>query len=75
MEKVSEERVKELANKYSLRPVRIKGSDVVQLAKKNSERYEDITWEEFFEVLKTKRLAVYSSKSGYMKIMGDDIYE
>ena len=75
MEKLDEGKVKEIAEKYSLRPVKIRGSDVVQLAKKESERYEDISWDEFFEILKKKRLSVYSSKGGYMKIMSDDLYD
>ena len=75
MQKLSEEEAKKKAEEYDLKPVRIRNSDVVQLAKKMSERYEEITWEEFFRVLREKRLAVYISKSGYMKIMSDDIYE
>ncbi len=75
MQKLSEEEAKRKAEEYNLKPVRIKKSEVVQLAKMMSERYEEITWEEFFRVLREKRLAVYISKSGYMKIMSDDIYE
>ncbi len=75
MEKLSEEKVREIAERYSLRPVKIRGSEVVQLAKKESKRYEKITWDEFFNILKKKRLAVYSSKGGYVKIMSDDLYE
>ena len=75
MKKLSEEEAKILAEKYALRPVRIKGSTVVQLAKKMSRRYEEISWDEFFRILHEKKLAVYVSNSGYMKIMSDDIYE
>ena len=75
MRKLSEEDAIKNAEKYNLKPVRIKGSDVVQLAKKISERYEEITWDEFFKILRKKRLAVYISDGGYMKIMSDDVYE
>ncbi len=75
MRKLSDEEAKDNAEKYGLKPVRIKGSNVVQLAKNISDRYEVISWDEFFKELKKKRLAVYISKSGYMKIMSDDIYE
>ena len=75
MKKLNEEEAKILAEKYALRPVCIKGSTVVQLAKKMSARYEEISWDEFFRILHEKKLAVYVSNSGYMKIMSDDIYE
>ncbi len=75
MEKLTRERVIEFAEKYSLKPIVIKGSDVVQLAKKESDRYQPISWDEFFDILEKKNLAVYISKGGYMRIMGDDIYE
>ncbi len=75
MQKLNEEEAKNYAEKFNLKPVRIKGSAVVQLAKNMSERYEEISWDEFFRILRDKRLAVYVSSGGYMKIMSDDIYE
>ena len=75
MRKLSDEEAREYAEQYGLRPVKIRGSDVVQLAKKKQEKFIDITWDEFFNILKRKRLAVYISSGGYMKIMSDDIYE
>ncbi len=75
MRKLTDEEAREQAERYGLKPVRIKGSNVVQLAKNISDRYEVIPWDVFFSELKKKRLAVYISKGGYMKIMGDDVYE
>ena len=75
MQKLNEEEAKNYAEKFNLKPVRIKGCAVVQLAKNMSERYEEISWDEFFRILRDKRLAVYVSSGGYMKIMSDDIYE
>ncbi len=75
MRALSRDEVIENAKKYRLRPVKIKGRDVIQLSKNRGERFVDITWEEFFETLEKKHLAVYISKSGYMKIMSDDVYD
>ncbi len=75
MQRLSREETIKNAEKYGLKPVRVKERDVIQLAKKRSEKFEEISWEEFFEILERKRLAVYISKGGYMKIMSDDIYE
>ncbi len=75
MQKLSPEMAMEKAKKYGLKPVRVRGGDVVQLAKAMNNRFDEISWNEFFEILKKKRLAVYISKGGYMKIMSDDVYE
>ncbi len=42
---------------------------MVQLVKRMSDKFEPISWEEFFAILEEKELAVYVSKSGYVKIM------
>ena len=75
MSKLNEEETKKNAERYGLMPVKIRDSDVVQLSKKADGKFEPIQWQEFFELLKKKRLAVYISKTGYMKIMSDDVYE
>ena len=75
MKKLSDEETIKNAEKYGLKPVKVRNRDVVQLSKNPSEKFEETTWDKFFEILKKKRLAVYISKSGYMKIMSDDIYE
>ena len=75
MRKLTNEESMENAEKYGLKPARVRGREVVQLTKNPGEKFEEIPWEEFFEILKKKRLAVYMSKGGYMKIMSDDVYE
>lgn len=75
MTKLNEAETKKNAARYGLMPVKIRDSDVVQLSKKSGGKFEPIQWQEFFELLKKKRLAVYISKTGYMKIMSDDVYE
>ncbi len=75
MEKLSREEAIRNAERYGLRPVKIRGSDVVQLAKNMGEKFVEISWDEFFRVLEEKHLAVYISRGGYMKILSDDAYE
>ncbi|NPA75302.1 MAG: hypothetical protein GXO25_04385 [Euryarchaeota archaeon] len=75
MRKLSADEVRANAEKYGLRPVRVKARDVVQLSKNPGEKFVEISWEEFFEVLEKKHLAVYISRGGYMKIMSDDVYD
>ena len=75
MRKLNREEAIENANRYSLKPVRVKGSDVVQLSLNTSSKFESISWDDFFSALEQKHLAVYISKGGYMKVMSDDIYE
>ena len=75
MRKLSKEETIINAKKYELVPARIHGKEVVQLIKKSDKKFEEISWDEFFEILAKKRLAVYISKNGYVKIMGDDVYE
>ncbi len=75
MRKLSKEETITNAKKYGLMPAKIRGKDVVQLIKNRDKKFEEISWEEFFKILAKKRLSVYISKNGYMKIMGDDIYE
>ncbi len=75
MRKLSKDETITYARKYGLVPAKIRGKDVVQLIKKEDKKFEKISWDEFFEILAKKRLSAYISKNGYMKIMGDDVYE
>lgn len=72
MKKISVEELKKLAKQYDLHVCRIKGSEVVQIRKNPSDKYEDISWKEFEETLKNKGLAVYKAEeSDFLKIMKD----
>ena len=75
MRKLSREETIRNAEMYGLKPVRVRNCDVIQLAKNPGEKFEEVSWDYFFEILEKKRLAVYISKGGYMKIMSDDVYE
>lgn len=68
MEPVSVESAIEKAKKKGLRPGRVKGTHGIQFTKGRNKRIEVISWEEFRETLKERRLQVYEA-SGYMKIM------
>jgi len=72
MNKISVEELKKLAKHYDLHVCRIKGSEVVQIRKNPSDKYEDISWKEFEDTLKKKDLAVYKAEeSDFLKIMKD----
>jgi hypothetical protein len=72
MNKISITELKKIAREYSLKPCKIKGSEVVQIRKNPSDKYEDISWEEFENALKAKKLAVYkATESDFLKIMKD----
>ncbi len=72
MKKITIANLKELAKQYDLHVCRIKGSEVVQIRKNPSDKYEDMSWEEFEEVLNKKGLAVYKAEeSDFLKIMKD----
>lgn len=72
MKKISIEEAKDLAKKYGLKPCKVSGSDVVQIRKHASGNLEDVSWEEFSDTLKKRKLAVYKAKkSDFVKIMKD----
>ena len=72
MIKISIDDLKKLAKQYDLHVCRIKGSEVVQIRKNASDKYEDVSWGEFESVLKNKGLAVYkATESDFLKIMKD----
>jgi hypothetical protein len=68
MEKIGVPEARRIAEKKSLQPGRVKGTDGIQFTASGSERVEIITWEEFESILKKRRLAVYES-NGFMKVM------
>jgi len=70
MEKMSKEDTIKIAERYGLRPCKVKGFEVVNIRKHPTEKQYDITWDEFFEALERKGLAVYkASNSDFIKIM------
>ncbi len=69
MRRLTPEEAREVAREHGLIPARVRGTRVVQLVKRMSDKFEPISWEEFFAILEEKELAVYVSKSGYVKIM------
>jgi len=74
MIKISLDRVKKIAEQYDLKPTQIKGTGVINIRKKStqSDRFDDISWEEFESALKEKGLAVYkTAESDFLKIMKD----
>jgi hypothetical protein len=70
MIKITIDDLKKLAKQYDLHVCKIKGSEVVQIRKNPSDKYEDVSWDEFEEALKKKGLAVYKAiESDFLKIM------
>jgi len=68
MEPISVESAIDKAKKKGLRPGRIKGPIGIQFAKGRDSRIEEISWNEFRETLRERKLQVYES-SGDLKIM------
>ena len=68
MEPVSIESAIEKAKKKGLRPGRVKGTAGIQFTKGRNEQIEVISWDEFRETLKKRKLQVYES-TGNLKIM------
>lgn len=72
MQKISVEKVREIAKQYGLHPCKPKGSNIVNIRKKDNPKMEDISWGEFEETLKERGLAVYKAEnSDFLKIMKD----
>jgi hypothetical protein len=72
MKKIELDEVKDLAEKYDLKPCRVPETKGVQIRKHGSPNLEDISWEEFENTLKKRKLAVYKAeKSDFLKIMKD----
>jgi hypothetical protein len=69
MEEISIEQAKEIARKKGLKPGRVRTTATgVQFTKGRNENVDVISWEEFEDGLKKRKLAVYNS-GGWMKIM------
>lgn len=72
MKKISIAEVKRIANEYGLTPIRVKGTEVVNISKKPNDKYEKISWEDFEKALDDRGLAVYKTEeSDFLKIMKD----
>lgn len=72
MQRIGVKKLKEIAAEYQIHPCRIKGTEVINIRKRRSDRYEDITWEEFERILKKRKLAVFkATESDFIKIMKD----
>lgn len=72
MEKITNDELKKLQKKYGFKFVRINRTDVVNIAKKPTDRMEVIDFETFVASLKKRKLAVYKAGKGdFLKIMKD----
>ncbi len=68
MEAITPDSAKNIAKKKGLKPGRVKGTDGIQFTKGRNARLEIITWDEFENTLRKRKLQVYES-GGWMKIM------
>jgi len=72
MIKITIEQMKALAKKYKLHASRVKGEEVIAIRKHPSDRFEDISWEEFEKIMKKRKLAIYkATESDFIKLMKD----
>lgn len=70
MKRMSIDEVKQIADEYGLHPCRIKGTNIVNIRKRPSDRTEDIPWPDFERILRQRGLAVYKAEnSDFLKIM------
>lgn len=70
MNKITVNELKKIAEQYGLTPIKIKGTETINISKKKSPRYIEIEWDEFEESLKKKGLAIYkATESDFIKIM------
>ncbi len=64
--------LKGLASAYKLQPCRVKGTNVVNIRKRPSDKFESMGWDEFERALRERGLAVYKAEeSDFLKIMKD----
>jgi hypothetical protein len=68
MERISNERAKQIAKIKGLQPGLVKGTQGVQFTKGRNQRLTVIGWEQFEQALTTRNLGVYES-GGWLKIM------
>lgn len=72
MIKITMDEVKRIGDKFGVKPIRVKGTNVVQIAKNASSRFDVIGWDDFENSIKKRGLAVYKSEKGnFLKIMKD----
>ena len=71
MEPISMDKTKRIAEHYGLKPIKIKGTTQIQIAKNvNNTKYEVISWDEFEKKLDEKNLVVCKAyDSCFLKIM------
>lgn len=68
MERISNERAKQIAKVKGLQPGLVKGTQGVQFTKGRNQRLTVIGWDQFENALNTRKLGVYES-GGWLKIM------
>lgn len=68
MEKIDFAKAQLIAKAKGLQPGKVKGTQGVQFTKGTNDRLSVISWDEFEQALKQRRLAIYES-GGWMKIM------
>lgn len=69
MEIISFEQAKEIAKKKGLKPGRVRTTKSgIQFTKGKNKNVDVISWEEFEESLKKRKVAIFNS-GGWMKIM------
>ena len=71
LEPISIEKTKIIAKNFGLVPIKIRGTDQVQICKKmNPEKYQIISWDEFQTTLQNKNLCVGKDRnSNFIKII------
>lgn len=69
MEKITVTELKKISEEYGLKPVSIRGTNNVMIAKKIKESYEILSWDIFENRLINRGLAVYKDKNNWLKIM------
>jgi hypothetical protein len=68
MEKIDLGKAKLIAANKGLKPGKVKGTEGVQFTKGENDRLSIISWNDFEDILKKRKLAIYES-GGWMKIM------
>ncbi|OGS48541.1 MAG: hypothetical protein A3K68_00910 [Euryarchaeota archaeon RBG_16_68_13] len=68
LREISFETARKIADEKGLHPSKVKGTNTLRFSKKDSEKLQVITWEEFEDTASSRRLAVYES-GGWMKLM------
>ncbi len=68
MEKITLAEARKIAEKKSLKPGLVKGTEGIQFTRGKNARITTISWEDFEKSLKKRKLAVYES-GGFLKVM------